>query len=1668
MAVVALVLSGLFHKANARTITTEDKVVLEVVSETDHTVRVAIENQSLHSDNASFITIPEKVTDPTDGQVYTVTEIVVEAFQATAITGIDIQAKIAEIPAKTFYECANLETVVFPSTLETIGASAFYKCSKLVTPDFPEGLTQIGSQAFAYALMGKELVFPPAVVVGGSAFRNTTLPSVVFPEEDNGFSFGSGCFQSVKGLATVVLPSYIKSVPSSAFMASSVRSVDLSKITSESFYIGDYAFKQCKSLTSVIFPVKMSEIRREAFISSGLASLKLPEVDKIGMYAFESTKITSMPADSWPATPIASIGRGAFRKSSLNDMALPPWMTTVPRELCYDCNSLKSLSLPEGVESIETDAFSSTIIETLDFPSTLKSISSSFTNCDGLTELHFPDGLTHIYSSFRGCSELTTVVFGNGLETIGEESFKGCNKLSSVILPANLKSIDERAFESCISLHSIDLPQGLETIGDYAFLCAKLQSIEIPASVKKVGRDSFCYNSLESVILPATPIEFTGGTFSHNPLKTFEIPVWMTKIPSTFLDACQLESVSFHNGVTTVGSGAFQDNHMLVVGSLPETITEYESNAFENCGDQLPDGKYFASVYIGRNVTVGKEAFKNAKIRTVGFLDCDYKLGSDVFKNVTSVESISFPDCMTKIPDGICNGWKNLKDVRWPAQLDSIGANAFFGCESLVFGRDENGDGNVIDFGKAPFAQIEYIGDGAFWGSSLTKVVWPSEVENFYIGNNAFRQSQISEIVWPESVGNFYIWGQTFKGNESLGSVHIPSWMDRIPDYIFDGCRNLTEVIWDESLRTDLTIGYGAFSNTGIPVITWPNVPTTIYGTAFKGAKSATRIEWPEQPVTLAGNDIFSDCEALVEPQTVPDYITSIPDYSFRNCTALPAFTLPASVTAIGTGAFQGCSSIEEFRSNASVEEISSNCFKDCTALRHYYTAHPVTRINKEAFYNCSSLETFELNNGETRLELIASAAFADCFKLEAFPEVMGGATKVNDRAFFNCQTIKHITLPSVLDDNEHFSGAKSLQAIDFMLSPEERFRLGSALYNNTFDYAPLLGVSYALFDLEYSKIWTWKYWYNRAQKGILMVNRDQKYKLMENGYGALWDIREVKKPDLTLHGDIHSEFTPGDLRNHYKTMIRWEVVESDLDENAPTVYHLNRDGVEIARIEISTCELLDHVSDGNIQRNEPTNSYKIRITREGVDYDKAEQYGDFDYEFEPGGYVMVYSNQHKNLYFHPGTSHRIGLNERMGAKSWFLFIDEFDSPDLNEPGVPDRYTYTLAMDGYDYREPVNNEGYLPGEDGLYWHYENRRLDRVESEPCVVHTAMAVPSMSVDGLYSLEDIEGDTAGVLPVSEDVMAEGISARLSYEFSDLEQIGHTLFEAPMHYPIIDHIVCYELPSRENLGLYSELQRCDIKGDKSLATGDIPVPADHDPAIGSSYQIVTSTLCRGTFGSRIVTIPGTPRLDASMEKLQLCYSYEEHNHEPVFRATLNLMPDASRMGYSGVPSDSQHSIGVWRAIDRKSVSNEMLADEGVLPDELVFHMGQDYMAHSWSCDDCSAHQKYDTSDGQWRYTDHFAIGSIPQGQLLDVNADYRVRMYVQTVEDPSRWMIAEARAVNSEVVSGVEEVRAGISSSEPVYYNLQGMRVPQPMEGETVIVVDARGSRKVIYKRE
>jgi hypothetical protein len=95
--------------------------------------------------------IPQTVTDcssnPIDG-TFTVTSIVSSAFQGTAITSIEIQAPITEIPNSTFQDCSQLTTIKFRDTVTRIEYRAFQNCESLVDIDI-SNVTNLGSYVFS-------------------------------------------------------------------------------------------------------------------------------------------------------------------------------------------------------------------------------------------------------------------------------------------------------------------------------------------------------------------------------------------------------------------------------------------------------------------------------------------------------------------------------------------------------------------------------------------------------------------------------------------------------------------------------------------------------------------------------------------------------------------------------------------------------------------------------------------------------------------------------------------------------------------------------------------------------------------------------------------------------------------------------------------------------------------------------------------------------------------------------------------------------------------------------------------------------------------------------------------------------------------------------------------------------------------------------------------------------------------------------------------------------------------------------------------------------------------------------------------------------------------------------------------------------------------------------
>ena len=112
----------------------------------------------------------------------------------------------------------------------------------------------------------------------------------------------------------------------------------------------------------------------------------------------------------------------------------------------------------------------------LEIPSTLggypvTSIGNcAFYGCESLTSITIPDGVTSIGDhAFYYCSRLTSITIPDGVTSIEESAFFGCSRLTSITIPEGVTSIEEFAFYLCERLTSITIPRSVISIGDDAF-----------------------------------------------------------------------------------------------------------------------------------------------------------------------------------------------------------------------------------------------------------------------------------------------------------------------------------------------------------------------------------------------------------------------------------------------------------------------------------------------------------------------------------------------------------------------------------------------------------------------------------------------------------------------------------------------------------------------------------------------------------------------------------------------------------------------------------------------------------------------------------------------------------------------------------------------------------------------------------------------------------------------------------------------------------------------------------------------------------------------------------------------------------------------------------------------------------------------------------------------
>lgn len=193
----------------------------------------------------------------------------------------------------------------------------------------------------------------------------------------------------------------------------------------------------------------------------------------------------------------------SFRNEIFN-LIIEDGVTSIGSYVFMDCNYLTSVSIPNSVISIGSDAFHGCALASITIPQSVTSISGNpFFGCGNLESITVDDS-NPIYDSRNNCNAIIqtadneliigckNTIIPTNVNSIGEWAFSGCSDLSSVDIPENVTSIKKGVFYGCRSLINVNIPDGVVSIGEYAFSqCSALVSVNIPNSVTTIGDCAF-------------------------------------------------------------------------------------------------------------------------------------------------------------------------------------------------------------------------------------------------------------------------------------------------------------------------------------------------------------------------------------------------------------------------------------------------------------------------------------------------------------------------------------------------------------------------------------------------------------------------------------------------------------------------------------------------------------------------------------------------------------------------------------------------------------------------------------------------------------------------------------------------------------------------------------------------------------------------------------------------------------------------------------------------------------------------------------------------------------------------------------------------------------------------------------------------------------------------
>ena len=510
-----------------------------------------IEDYAFASSGLTTLTIPKNINKIGSGvfsgvQLWSIT---VDGNNTKYDSRNNCNAIIETATNKLIVGCAATE---IPEGIAAIADLAFFQQSYLSSISFPTSLVSIGQDAFGYITELNEIEIPEQIkTIKNSAFAFMNL-SVFKVHYQDPIEITEDVFNGIQESAKLIVPDGTKSKYENATGWNK-----FSQIIEYSSYVSE---RTINVATAGSLPDLISDEEKYSIEELTLTG-KLNGTDLEFLH-----QMTGLDAKTGAFTDgrlkfldisDATIVEGGMPASQAN---------TIGKNTFHNGISLKFISLPKTLKSIEGNAFESCRLTSIVIPKSVELLGSDVFYYCPLESISVEEG-NPVFDSRENCNAV--------IETATNTLRIGCRK---TVIPNSVTSIGVTAFSGRRGLVSMPIPDGVTTIDNNAFWADdELTSVSIAKTVTNFGDAPYggCANITSFTIDPENP-----NYDSRNNCNAIIETATNTLIQG-------FGTTIIPDGIVTIARQAFRSQQNLTSINIPSSVTSIEAEAFLYCNNLL-------------------------------------------------------------------------------------------------------------------------------------------------------------------------------------------------------------------------------------------------------------------------------------------------------------------------------------------------------------------------------------------------------------------------------------------------------------------------------------------------------------------------------------------------------------------------------------------------------------------------------------------------------------------------------------------------------------------------------------------------------------------------------------------------------------------------------------------------------------------------------------------------------------------------------------------------------------------------------------------------------------------------------------------------------------------------------------------------------------------------